>query len=80
MGGREVPPNLVLSGSTTRQSPKNQQLSGEAEQGREQTTTATTRNANWEQQQLPAGTESIPGRQQSSAETDVATHLSAPGP
>lgn len=51
-GWVEVPHNLVLSGSTTRQSPKNQQLSGEAEQGREQTTTATTRNTNWEQQQL----------------------------
>lgn len=40
MGGREVPCNLVVGGSTTRQFPKNQQLSGEATeavQGREQT-------------------------------------------
>lgn len=40
MGGREVPRHQVLSGSTTRQFPKKQQLSGEAAevvQGREQT-------------------------------------------
>lgn len=40
MGGRQVPCNLLVSGSTTRQFPKNQQLSGEAAeagQGREQT-------------------------------------------
>lgn len=39
---------------------------------------STRRNTNWEQQQLPGGTESFPGRQQSTAEPDVPTLLQAP--
>lgn len=75
MGGREVPGNLVLSGSTTRQFPKNQQLSGEAaeaEQGRDQTTTTERLIGNSSSSQ---GHGELPWRQGSTAEPDVATRL-----